>query len=206
MKTFRQILLSLFTSIAVFALFYSFFEINAILSFIAGIAGFIGMFLVSSPKEINEKLEQLEKVHGISASQLKKILKEGEKKIAAMKKAAQAITDQAVKDKINNISNVTDNIFKNIEQDPKDIKKCRQFLNYYLDATIKIIKQYVFLSEKNPDTDNSHTLRKVEDVMGRIESAFEKQLNKLYDDDYMDLDAEISVLDKTIEMEGLGKK
>ena len=169
-------------------------------------AGFLGSFLLFSPKKIDKKLEQLEKIHGISEVQLKKILKDGSKKIDSMKKAARKISDQEVKDKIKSITDLTDKIFKDIEHDPKDIKACRQFLNYYLDATIKIINQYVFLSEKNPDAEKNKSLKKVENVMSTIESAFEKQLSKMYDDDFMDLDAEISVLDKTIEMEGLGKK
>ena len=34
--------------------------------------------------------------------------------------------------------------------------------------------------------------------------AFEKQLAKLYDDDFLDLDAEISVIKKSMKMEGVG--
>jgi 5-bromo-4-chloroindolyl phosphate hydrolysis protein len=205
MKSIRQIILSVITSFAVFILFYSFFEVNAILSFIFAIAGFLGSFLVFSPKKFDPKLEQLEKVHGITSRQLKKVLKDGSNKIAVMKKAAQKINDEKIRNKVSNICQITDKIFKNFEHDPKDIKVSRQFLNYYLDATIKIIKQYVFLLEKKPDAENQ-TLKKVEKVMNRIESAFENQLCRLYEDDFMDLDAEISVLDKTIEMEGLAKK
>ena len=47
------------------------------------------------------------------------------------------------------------------------------------------------------------TLNKVIKVLDSIEKAFEKQLMQLYDDDFLDLDTEIKILEKSIQADGL---
>ena len=86
----------------------------------------------------------------------------------------------------------------------KDIKRARQFVNYYLDSTVKIVTRYVELSNTQvitPETEKS--LKKVEELMRTVKVSFEHQLQQLLEDDLLDLDTEVEVLKKTLKMEGM---
>ncbi len=203
MKLVPRLIISTLTGISVLLLFSLIFEAGALISSLFGLASFIGGALLFSRSRFNRKLEELEKIHGIKPDKVKKVIKEGRKKIRVIKRMAKKTEDKGIKDQILAIHSVARKIFDNFEYDPKDIKAARQFLNYYLDATIKIIEQYYILSGTKTDEKKKETLKEVEKLMGRIEKAFENQLTKLYDDDFINLDTEIRVLENAVKHDGL---
>jgi 5-bromo-4-chloroindolyl phosphate hydrolysis protein len=203
MKLIPRLVMSALIGTSVLLLFSVIFEAGALLSSLFGMASFIGGTLLFSRSSFSRKLEDLEKIHGIKPDKVKRVIKEGRKKIRVIKRMAKKTEDKSIRDQILAIHSVARKIFDNFEYDPKDIKAARQFLNYYLDATIKIIEQYSILSDMKTDEKKKETLKEVEKLMGRIEKAFENQLTKLYDDDFINLDTEIRVLENTVKHDGL---
>jgi 5-bromo-4-chloroindolyl phosphate hydrolysis protein len=203
MKLIPRLVMSALIGTSVLLLFSVIFEAGALLSSLFGMASFIGGTLLFSRSSFSRKLEDLEKIHGIKPDKVKRVIKEGRKKIRVIKRMAKKTEDKSIRDQILAIHSVARKIFDNFEYDPKDIKAARQFLNYYLDATIKIIEQYSILSEMKTDEKKKETLKEVEKLMGRIEKAFENQLTKLYDDDFINLDTEIRVLENAVKHDGL---
>lgn len=203
MKRFLQIIFSAAVGAAVFGLMHFLVDAGALIAGALGLAAVLGGLLLLNPKKFDPELARLAQIYGITPDIIEKTIKQGAKKIRAMQKHAEKIDKESVRATITRICSLADSIFKDFKSDPKDMKAARQFLNYYLDSTLKITGQYANLSRKNTGAENSETLKKAEEVLGTIEKGFEKQLSKLYDDDFIDLDAEISVLDKTMKMEGL---
>ncbi|MCP4134410.1 MAG: hypothetical protein GY754_25785 [bacterium] len=205
MKLLARLIPALLIGGAVSALFFILFEAGFFLTAAAGLAGFVGGALLFSPKKIDPRLLELEKVHGISAKTLRSIISKGKRRVAKMQKIASSIEEKSVRQKIDNICETVEKIFEDFKYDPKDVKAARQFLSYYLDTTIKIIEQYSVLSKQPTSADGQKTLAKAEEMLGKIEEAFEKQLTKLYEDDFLDLDTEMTVLDSAIKFDGLRK-
>ncbi len=201
-KRFIQLVLSAVLGGAVFLFFHSLVEAGLLFASLFGLAAALGGFLLLSPKKIDPEFQRLAEIYGLTPDTVRKTIGKGETKVRALRREAEAIGDKKVREDVERISNLAEKIYVNFKTDPKDIKAARQFLNYYLDATIKIIRQYVRLADKGPAAD-PEMLRKAEDVLGTIENAFEKQLKRLYDDDYLDLDTEISTLKKTMKMDGM---
>ncbi|MEM7181931.1 MAG: 5-bromo-4-chloroindolyl phosphate hydrolysis family protein [Spirochaetota bacterium] len=138
---------------------------------------------------------------GIDKETLQKAL-EKRKEIAQL---SQKIQDPNIQDKVGLILQSLDSMFENFEKDPKDIKTSRQFLSYYLDATIKIIRKYIDLSEQKViSPELTESLRKVDSILSSIKEAFDKHHNKLLSNDIMELDTEIEVMEKTMKLEGFG--
>jgi 5-bromo-4-chloroindolyl phosphate hydrolysis protein len=84
----------------------------------------------------------------------------------------------------------------------KDLKPAKQFLNYYLDAAMKIVTRYAELATGpagSPEVMQS--LAKAESVMDTLNESFEKQQAKLKENDVLDLDTEIQVFEKMNERE-----
>ena len=93
------------------------------------------------------------------------------------------------------------NILKDFKENPGDTNS---FISYYLDATLRILDKYVELSTNAIiSSEVQQMLIKSENMIDSVTETFENYKQKSTDEDLIDLDAEISVLEKTIKSEGL---
>ena len=184
-----------------FLLFWLAFGVPLVPSLLIGAAGYGAGLLV-----FRRSARSLEvAIPGVSREMISAALREGGEKISELKSLSQRIASSSIRAKFDGIVAAAESILDDLKKNPKDIRAARQFLNYYLDATIKIVSQYAELSEKGlGSADIQASLRKVESMLDTMRTAFEKQHARLLEDDVLDLDAEMSLLKQTIQMEGLG--
>ncbi|GAO28007.1 5-bromo-4-chloroindolyl phosphate hydrolysis protein [Geofilum rubicundum JCM 15548] len=124
-------------------------------------------------------------------------------KLSEIEQTAMTIQRLEVRQKVQQICALGYNILDEINLRQDAIKTSRQFLNYYIDATGTIVTKYAELQSKTEFIPSAQaSLDKVEKTLNTVESAFKKQLEKLYDKDVMNLDIELTVLAKTIKSEG----
>ncbi len=125
-------------------------------------------------------------------------------KLEEIESSALQVNKIEIQHKIRRICALGYKILDEIKTRPNSIKISKQFLNYYIDATGTIVSKYAGLQSNKEFVPSAYaSLDKAEEVLGTVELAFKKQLEKLYDNDVMDLDIELSVLAKTIKSEGL---
>ncbi len=161
----------------------------------------------SSRSSSNDERNIEKEFKDIKDDRLRNILIDGSKKKLKLERIYVNISNIEVRNKVREILKITKKIFSELKKDPKDANKCRQFLNYYLDAAITIIEKYNDLSSKGSySPEIQDTLYKAEKVLDVIIEAFNKQLAKLYDNEVMDLNLEIEVLEKTLLSEGFSNK
>jgi 5-bromo-4-chloroindolyl phosphate hydrolysis protein len=133
-------------------------------------------------------------------------VREGRQRLEELQRSIARIPEQTVRGKAQAIAEVAGRILEDIHQDPKDVRQARQFLSYYLDATARVLAKYVELQAHGESSGTARaSLRRVEENLELIRSAFQKQLGRLLEDDVLDLDTEIALLEKTIRLEGLGE-
>jgi hypothetical protein len=144
---------------------------------------------------------------GVDRQLADEALRDGRGRVEELRRAIARIPDKSVRARAEAIAEVADRILEDIRKDPKDVRPARQFFSYYLDATVRVLGKYVELRSHGESSDAVRSsLRRVEDNLELIRSAFEKQLDRLLEDDVLDLDTEIALLEKTIKMEGLGEE
>lgn len=132
-----------------------------------------------------------------------KAVREGMEKLKSLRSNTRMIADNEVAGKVQDICKTGSEIFDYLAKNPGDISKARQFINYYLDATEKIVNQYIELSQRKDKTKEiQDSLDKVETMLDSIKETYSKQLHNLLEDDLLDLNTEISVLEKTMKYEG----
>lgn len=132
---------------------------------------------------------------------------EGKRKLEEIRSIGKRIRDTEIRAKIEAIGESVEKILAEVKRDPGDLKLARQFLSYYLDATINILNKYTTLSsQKLADSGINASLSRTEEMLDTINQAFGKQLARLLSNDVMDLDTELSLLEQTIRMEGLGEQ
>ena len=134
------------------------------------------------------------------------ILAEAKKARAEMERLAASIPDQDVKQKIASLLSLSDRIAQDAIQDEADIPQIQKFQNYFLPSTIGLLNAYDRMSAQGVNGENiSGSRQRIADMLQTEVEAFQKQLDALYRNDAMDVDADIKVMQQLLEREGLGK-
>ncbi|MGD9503879.1 MAG: 5-bromo-4-chloroindolyl phosphate hydrolysis family protein [Syntrophobacteraceae bacterium] len=187
-----------------FLLFHLYLGLAFWLSAGSAIAGFVGMTLILDPLLAPRRIAITNGGNNTDYASLEKVLAQGDAGIREMRSLASKIDNRTVRDKVEAICAAADRIVQGVAKDPKDIRLARKFFTYYLDAARKIVSRYIDISHQNlSDPNIVKTLGKVEETLDSIRALFEKQLARMFEDDMIDLDAEMELLEKTIRMEGL---
>lgn len=115
---------------------------------------------------------------------------------------AASIADPAVTGKIESLAALSDKIAQNALTDPADIPQIQKFQGYFLPSTIALLHSYDRMSGTGGDT-AARTKDRIVQMLDTEIAAFEKQLDRLFDNDALDIDADIRVMQNLLEREGL---
>ena len=140
---------------------------------------------------------------GIDAFQSDRVARavdEGEKYLAAMEDAALRAEERDVNKRIKQFQATARDMFRTVENDPRDLTAARKYLGVYLmgarDATVKFADFYARTRDLQAKYDY---LRLLDD----LEENFAAQTEKMLDDNRTDLDIEIDVLRDRLAREGV---
>ena len=132
------------------------------------------------------------------------MISDGKKAISEMKRLDDAIEDEKISQDIRRLEAVSQKIFDQVKADPSKLPQIRQFMDYYLPTTLKLLNAYDRMDSAGVSGDNiTGTKERVEKIMGTIAAAFEKQLDGLFGADALDIATDISVLETMLAREGL---
>ncbi len=114
------------------------------------------------------------------------------------------IPDEAMSAKIDRIEEITGKILAYQKSHPNRESQLRSFLNYYLPTTLKILRAYAQLDAQGIEGENiSAAKARIEGMMDQVVAGFEKQLDKLFRDDAMDITSDVEVLENMLKKDGL---
>ena len=114
------------------------------------------------------------------------------------------IPDEAMSAKIDRIEEITGKILAYQKSHPNREGQLRSFLNYYLPTTLKILRAYAQLDAQGIEGENiSAAKARIEGMMDQVVAGFEKQLDKLFRDDAMDITSDVEVLENMLKKDGL---
>ncbi len=117
------------------------------------------------------------------------------------------IDDPVMSQKIDRIEEITRKIFAYQQQHPDKSGQLRTFLNYYLPTTLKILRAYAQMEEQGVEGANISAAKdRIEGMMDKVVEGFEKQLDQLFANTAMDITADVSVLERMLEKDGLSQK
>ena len=139
--------------------------------------------------------------------ELKSVIHQGETSIKTIRRLNDEIPDERMSAQIDLIERLTAQIFDSVRQKPEKLGQIRQFLNYYLPTTIKLMEQYVQLQNQSVRTENiAEGMQKIEGLLDKVIVAFQQQLDTLYESDVVDITADIRVMEQMMASEGLTDK
>ncbi|NLT36342.1 MAG: hypothetical protein GXX83_10660 [Gaiellales bacterium] len=132
------------------------------------------------------------------------VLQEAQSRVDGIAAAAEVIAKPEVRQAVGRLCLTAEQILEEILLKPGQAELARGFLNYYLEAADRIIRGYADLSGRHlVSAEVTQTLAQAEASLGGIQKAFDNQLSMLLQYRLLDLDGEISLLEKTVQMDGL---
>ena len=116
-------------------------------------------------------------------------------RIREIRQLNERIDDRAVSDKIDRIEALTADIFQIIADHPERADEIRRFISYYLPTTFKLLESYSLMEKQRYQGEGIRASRaQIEAVLDQIIVAIERQQDKLFQSDALDVETDISVL------------
>lgn len=166
------------------------------------VAGLVVLIIVLGQKEKKKKKEIV--AEGMTLGDVESIINESNARLQALRRNYYKLKDTEMQKELDLISNLFRQMFKIVKEDPKDIKAARRYINATLSSLETIITQSVALFDAPSLTGEAQqTLKSAAEGMAMIRKATEKQINKFYENNVLDLDVELTVLKKSLSSRGL---
>ena len=131
------------------------------------------------------------------------ILKEAKEETLQISNISKQIEDKEVVENIEQICDISNKIIDTLSKNPNKLRQARNFLNYYLPVTIKILTRYDEIENQRLNTTESKEfMESVKKMTEKIKNAFNEQLNNMYQTEMIDTDAEIKVFESMLKSDG----
>lgn len=124
--------------------------------------------------------------------------------LAEIRAVNNSIADPEMSRKIDRIGEITGKILDYQRRSPSKAGQLRSFLNYYLPTTLKILKAYSQMEAQGIEGQNITAAKaRIEGMMDKVVEGFEKQLDRLFQDEAMDITTDVEVLERMLDKDGL---
>lgn len=194
----------LYAAAAVWVLYALLFPLHKVMHFILVAGASLVTYLIANALCPPVEEEVPEEPVRTGNEELDKMIDDGKKAIAEMKRLDDNIEDETISAQIRRLEQVSGKIFAQVEERPEKLPQVRKFMNYYLPTTLKLLNAYDRMSDQTVAGENiSGTMERVEKMMETIVKAFEKQLDALFGAEAMDISTDITVLENMMAREGL---
>lgn len=156
-------------------------------------------------KNKEQRLE--EEIESSYGKDVQSTLKVGRDYIKEIKSVKNELCREEISMKLDKLSNVSEEILKQIEKNPKKVEEVNKFINHYLPITLKLINSYEELNSQALQGENIQKAKiEIEESIDLINKAFENLLDDLFEDIRLDISTDISVLKTLFKQEGLDEE
>lgn len=153
-------------------------------------------------KEVASTQDKEENV--LESENVEKVLVQGNIYIKKIRECNDKIADDIVSRKLYHLENITNKIFEHIKKYPNKVDKIEKFMDYYLPTSLKLVTTYQELDAQPVTGENiKRTKKEIEETLDTINTAFEKLLDSLFEEEMFDISSDISVLETVLKQEGL---
>lgn len=132
------------------------------------------------------------------------LIEEGRDRLDSLKAAGAALRDEKLVRPIERMVNAGEGVLNALEKDVSQAQAVRRFMNYYLPTADKLTASYRMMLETEGAGENiDRAMRSIENSLGMIADAFEKQLDNLFKNHTLDIETDIEVLETMMAADGL---
>ncbi len=129
---------------------------------------------------------------------------QGRKSLFLIRKYREKLLDQQMAEKTDRLLLLGEKILTLLSEEKGDLPGARRFLRYYLPETEKLLAAYYKAESQQISGENiDEVKKKIRDAVDAITDAFQRQLDRLFSDDAVEVSADIAVLQMLLKQEGL---
>ncbi|MDX1358104.1 MAG: 5-bromo-4-chloroindolyl phosphate hydrolysis family protein [Clostridia bacterium] len=141
---------------------------------------------------------------GVTAGDVDEYILKSGSRLQSIRRNYYKLKDDGMRRELDLITDRFKKISKIIKDDPTDFKAARRYLNAMLSSLETIVSQSVRLFE-SPElsAEGTESIEKAKEGLALIRESADKQINKLYENNILELDVEIEVLKKSLAARGL---
>lgn len=129
------------------------------------------------------------------------VLKQARASMMELRTASMRVKNGEIRTSAQNVCVTLDQILKTIQEQPEDLQRARSFLNHSLPLLSGILRKYTRLEQSGVPTEEV-TARTI-DCLRDLETASQKQYESLFDNDMVDITADMQVLTQLCRQNGL---
>jgi 5-bromo-4-chloroindolyl phosphate hydrolysis protein len=120
--------------------------------------------------------------------------------LSELKRLTKRLSGSNIGTQLRTITETTQEILEHLKLHHDKIRNLRQFISYYLPSSIKLFNEYAQLTAQSVKTDNIvASIKSIEEFTERIGGLFQNELNNLYENNAVDITAEIAVMESMIQ-------
>lgn len=124
--------------------------------------------------------------------------------LAEIRAINDAIDNEKLSAQIDRVGVITAKILDYQKAHPEKEVELHSFLSYYLPTTLKILRTYAQLEDQEVAGENiTAAMSRIERMMDKAVEGFEKQLDRLFQGDVMDITTDVEVLERMLAKDGL---
>ena len=121
--------------------------------------------------------------------------------IHELRKLYDEVNDEIIQNLLKDIIKISDKIYKEVVVNTDKLYKLERFNNYYLVTVKKIVEKYIRLSKnKIKNSKNEEFFIKIQEFLKNVTLSFDNLYQSLYNDEIIDLDAEMQVMEKEMKI------
>ncbi len=134
----------------------------------------------------------------------KEKMNEYERYVERIHQADVDIADEVMSEKIRRMQNLTASIFAEVQAHPEKRPQIDRFMNYYLPTTLKLLESYARIEAQGVSGENMAKAKAdIEGIADTLVAGYEKQLDKLYRAEAMDIAGDVGVIENMLKRDGL---
>ena len=148
--------------------------------------------------------EQRAKQQADEKTQAQDKMSEYERYVERIRQADVDIEDEVMSEKIRRMQSLTASIFAEVEAHPEKRPQIDRFMNYYLPTTLKLLESYARIEAQGVSGENMAKAKAdIERIADTLVAGYEKQLDKLYRAEAMDIAGDVGVIENMLKRDGL---
>jgi len=135
--------------------------------------------------------------------EIDQMITEGRESIRRFREAAQVVGDTRMKLALQRISDAGEAIIQETARDKTERTGVYTFFSYYLPTIDKLLSHYITFTGAGDGENIREGRMRIENSLDIIADAFEKQLDKMYKNEAMNVKTDIAVMETLLRSEGL---
>ena len=125
---------------------------------------------------------------------------------AYIEEARRKIPDAELSLQLGKMQQVAGNMLHYLEKNPQKLPLAQRFIDYYQDRAVLLVKKYQELESTELKTAQVEEMKaRMKEALSGLDEAYEEQFERLLSDQFIDLDAELKVMQQTMDAEGIQK-